>query len=82
MAILCLIRSFCSIDILTYIIYSYAKLKLDDGRIKNFICFDPVGIKPDYQNAGFGQKLIHYSLEEAKKTGHTVVFITGHYKYY
>jgi predicted N-acetyltransferase YhbS len=69
-------------EIIGSIIYSYAKLKLDDGRVKDFICFGPVGIRPDFQNAGLGQELIHYSLEKAKKLGHTAVFITGHHKYY
>ena len=69
-------------EIIGSIIYSYAKLKLDDGRVKDFICFGPVGIRPDYQNAGLGQELIYFSLKEAKKLGHTVVFITGHHKYY
>lgn len=69
-------------EIIGSIIYSYAKLKLDDGRVKDFICFGPVGIRPDYQNAGLGQELIYFSLKEAQKLGHTVVFITGHHKYY
>lgn len=69
-------------EIVGSIIYSYAKLKLDDGRVKDFICFGPVGIRPDYQNAGLGQELIYFSLKEAQKLGHTVVFITGHHKYY
>lgn len=69
-------------EIIGSIIYSYAKLKLDDGRVKDFICFGPIGIRPDYQNTGLGKKLIYYSLEEAKKLGHKAVFITGHHKYY
>lgn len=69
-------------EIIGSIIYSYAKLKLDDGSVKDFICFGPVGIRPDYQSAGLGQKLIRYSLDEAEKLGYTAVFITGHHKYY
>lgn len=63
-------------------IYSYVKLKLDCGGVKDFICFGPVGIRPDYQGTGLGQKLIRFSLEEAEKMGYTAVFITGNHNYY
>lgn len=64
------------------IIYSNVQLKLDGGRVKEFICFGPVGIRPDYQGIGLGQKLIEYSLEKAKNLGYGAVFIEGNHNYY
>ncbi len=69
-------------EILGTIIYSLVQLKLEGGGIKHFICFGPVGIRPDYQGKGLGQKLIEYSLEKAKELGYSAVFITGNHKYY
>ncbi|MFA9378779.1 MAG: GNAT family N-acetyltransferase [Lachnotalea sp.] len=69
-------------EIIGNIIYSYVKLKLDHGGVKKFICFGPIGIRPDYQGMGLGGDLIRYSLAEAKKLGYTVVFITGNHNYY
>jgi predicted N-acetyltransferase YhbS len=69
-------------EIIGNIIYSKVKLISDCGNLNHFICFGPIGIRPDYQGTGLGQKLIEYSLEEAKKLGYTAVFITGNHKYY
>lgn len=69
-------------EIIGSIIYSKAKLKSDDGNVTDFICFGPVGIKPDFQDTGLGKKLIGYSLKEAEKLGYTAVFITGKHTYY
>lgn len=69
-------------EIIGTIIYSKVKIKLDCGGVKEFICFGPIGIRPDYQGRGLGEKLIEYSLEKAKKLGYDTVFITGNHKYY
>ncbi len=69
-------------EIVGTIIYSYVNLTLDNGEKKQFICFGPVGIRPDCQGLGLGKKLILHSLEEAKKLGYTAVFITGNHNFY
>lgn len=69
-------------EIVGNIIYSYVSLNMENGEKKKFICFGPVGIRPDCQGIGLGKKLILHSLEEAKKLGYTAVFITGNHNYY
>lgn len=69
-------------EIVGSIVYSYVNIKSDDGDIKRFVCFGPIGIKPSYQRMGLGKKLIVHSLKEAKKLGYTAVFITGNHNYY
>lgn len=69
-------------EIVGTIIYSYVNLKMDNGGNRQFISFGPIGIRPDCQGLGLGRMLITHSLQEAKKLGHTAVFITGNHNYY
>lgn len=63
------------------IFYFKGNLKLN-GKIKSALSFGPVCILPEYQNKGYGFKLIEYSLNKAFKQDYDYIIITGDYDYY
>lgn len=61
----------------------YAKGKVTNGKDeKEILLFGPVSVLPEYQGAGYGSKLIKYTLKLAKKMGYPAVIITGKPEFY
>lgn len=68
--------------IIANIVYAKGKLKLENGTIKDILLFGPVSVLPEYQKMGYGEKLINYTMEKAKKLGYEAIVITGNPDYY
>lgn len=68
--------------IVGHIIYSRTTIRTEDGKILPVITFGPVSVLPEYQNRGFGSRLIRFSLEQAAALGYGAVAITGNPDYY
>ena len=68
--------------IIANIVYAKGKLKLENGDIREILIFGPVSVLPEYQKKGYGEKLINYTIEKAKKLGYDAIVITGNPKYY
>lgn len=64
------------------IAYSLGKLVAEDGQQHNMLTFGPVCIHPENQGQGLGERLINYSIEQAKNLGYKAIFITGNNHYY
>lgn len=68
--------------IIANIVYAKGKLKLENGNIREILIFGPVSVLPEYQKKGYGEKLINYTIEKAKKLGFDAIVITGNPNYY
>ena len=68
--------------IIANIVYAKGNLKLENGEIREILIFGPVSVLPEYQKKGYGEKLINYTIEKAKKLGYDAIVITGNPKYY
>lgn len=68
--------------IIGHISYSKNKLMTDNNKYIDMITLGPVAIHPDYQNRGYGSKIIQYTLEKAKCLGIKYVFVVGDEHYY
>lgn len=68
--------------IIANIVYAKGKLKLENGNIREILIFGPVSVLPEYQKKGYGEKLINYTIEKAKKLGYDAILITGNPNYY
>lgn len=66
--------------IIGHINYSYGTLTFDDGFIKKAPILGPISIDKDYQNQGYGSKLIEFSLNLIKDNNY--VFVVGDENYY
>lgn len=64
------------------IISSKAQVVDYNGLNHPIICLGPIGVLPEYQGLGIGEKLISKSLEEAEKTGFQAVVVLGDPAYY
>lgn len=64
------------------IAYSLGKLVTEDGKQHNMLTFGPVCVHPENQRRGIGEKLIAYSIGQAKNLGYKAIFITGNNRYY
>lgn len=63
------------------IVYAKGKVRNENG-INEVLLFGPVSILPEYQGAGYGKKLIKFTLKKAKELGYPAVVITGKPEYY
>lgn len=68
--------------IIANIVYAKGKLKLENGDIREILIFGPVSVLPKYQKKGYGEKLINYTIEKAKKLGFDAIVIMGNPNYY
>lgn len=59
------------------IVYTRSRLVGPMGETKSILTFGPVSILPEYQNQGFGKRLIEHSLEAATLGGWDAVVIYG-----
>lgn len=64
------------------ILYTKATLTGQDGSQKHIATFGPVSIAPAYQRQGYGSRLIHHSLLQAKALGYDAVVIFGNPSHY
>lgn len=64
------------------IFYSRSQIVQTDGTIIPVLTFGPVSVSPTFQHRGFGEQLIHYSIEQAKNQGYLSIVIGGYYDYY
>lgn len=46
------------------------------------LLFGPVGVLPEYQKKGYGEKLINYTMDRARELGYNYILITGNPDYY
>jgi len=63
-----------------HIAFSPVSTATDRNRLGYILA--PLGVKPEYQKAGVGSKLIESGLERLAETGSGVVFVYGDPKYY
>lgn len=68
--------------IIANIVYAKGKIKTDDGEEREVLLFGPVSVLPSFQKQGYGQKLIEFSIEKAKRLGYEAIVITGNPDYY
>lgn len=68
--------------IIANIVYAKGNLKLENGTTREILIFGPVSVLPEYQKKGYGEKLINYTIEKAKKLGYDAIVITGNPNYY
>ena len=68
--------------IIGHVMYSKAKLALDNGEKVSAWTFGPISIHPDYRQKGYGLKLLKYSLEKARTMGIGFVCIEGNIEFY
>ncbi|MDQ8758043.1 N-acetyltransferase [Sphingosinicella sp. LHD-64] len=52
------------------------------GRDRRAVALAPVGVRPDFQGAGVGRRLIEGALAIARATGEELVFVLGEPAYY
>ncbi len=68
--------------IIAHIMYSKAQVKCDNGNIIPIVVFGPVSVQPEQQGKGYGEEIIHYSMNKAKNMGFGAIAITGNPTYY
>lgn len=59
------------------IMYTKTKLIDESGEEKDILTFGPVCILPEYQQKGYGKKLMEYSFQQAVKLGYEAIVIFG-----
>ena len=68
--------------IIGHIMFSKAKLVLDNGNKIPSWTFGPISIHPDYQRKGYGLKLLQYALERARMMGIGFLCMEGNINFY
>lgn len=68
--------------IIANIVYSLGTIKSIEGNTEKVLTFGPLSVLPEYQNKGYGKKLIEFTLELAQSLGYPLVLITGNPDYY
>lgn len=68
--------------IVGHILFSKIKIISDDGHEFDSLSLAPLAIKPEFQNRGFGRKLIKHGLEKAIALGYSSVIVLGYQDYY
>lgn len=63
------------------IVYAKGKIRNENGE-QEVLLFGPLSVLPEFQDAGYGTKLIKYTLRKAKQLGYPAVVITGKPEYY
>ena len=68
--------------IIGHVMYSKAKIELDQGGTLDTWTFGPISIHPDYKRNGCGLALLNYSIEKARKMGIGFLCMEGNYEFY
>lgn len=64
-----------------HILFTAARLSGHENSLSVSI-LAPLAILPEFQNTGYGNRLINYGLNHLKETGVDLVFVLGHPGYY
>lgn len=64
------------------IMYTRAKIVLDQGGEREVLCFGPLSVAPAFQRQGVGRQLIEHTRALARELGYTAILILGHPEYY
>ena len=68
--------------IIAHINYSKGNLNFENGKRDAAIVLGPISVDRNYQNQGFGSKLIEYTLKLIENKGIPYVFVIGDENYY
>ena len=68
--------------IIGHINYSIGKLNFENGKYEDAAVLGPVSIDENYQNKGYGSKIIEYSLKKAENKNIPFIFVIGDENYY
>ena len=68
--------------IIGHIMFSKAKIVLDDGTAFPSWTFGPISIHPDFKRKGYGLKLLHYALAKARDMGVGLLSMEGNIDFY
>jgi len=68
--------------IIGHVMYSKAKIILEDGSILPAWTFGPISILPEYKRKGYGLKLLQYSIDKAREMGISVLCMEGNIEFY
>lgn len=68
--------------IIANIMYAKSNIIKKNGELEQVLLFGPVSVLPEYQKKGYGEKLINYTIEKAKKMNYPAIVITGNPQYY
>jgi len=68
--------------IIGHVMYSKAKIILEDGSILPAWTFGPISILPEYKRKGYGLQLLQYSINKAREMGVGVLCMEGNIEFY
>ncbi|WP_407380264.1 GNAT family N-acetyltransferase [Methanobrevibacter sp.] len=68
--------------IICHINYSVGKISYENSEIADAVVLGPLSIDKNYQNQGYGTKLVNYTLELIEKEDIPYVFVIGDENYY
>ena len=68
--------------IIGHVMFSKAKIELDEGGVLQSWTFGPISIHPDYKRKGFGLKLLNHALEKARNMGIGFICMEGNFEFY
>lgn len=72
----------CNGKIIAHINYSKGKLDFENGKSMDAVVLGPIAIDKDYQNMGYGTKLIEFTLNLIDNKDIPFVFVIGDENYY
>lgn len=68
--------------IIGHVMFSKAKIELDEDGVLQSWTFGPISIHPDYKRKGFGLKLLNHALEKARNMGIGFICMEGNFEFY
>ena len=68
--------------IIGHVMYSKARIELDQDGTLDTWTFGPISIHPDCKRKGYGLALLNYSIEKARKMGIGFLCMEGNYEFY
>ena len=69
-------------EIIGHINYSNGRINFENGKTEKAVVLGPIAIDKNYQNQGYGSKLIEFTLNIAKKKDIPFIFVVGDENYY
>ena len=69
-------------QIIGFIGFSEVKVRNEEKQSRVVACLAPMAIVPEYQQQGYGAKLIAQGLESLKERGYSAVVVLGYPDYY
>lgn len=68
--------------IIAHINYSEGEINFDDGKTEKALVLGPISVDKNYQNQGYGSKLIEFTLELISQMNIDYLFVIGDENYY